>query len=132
MGCRGQCASLIDLCGQKRECRLVAFGRSVFNLELLARKFFLNSLQERVSTVPLALSGKLAVNQLRMTTTECGDAFSTFGQNYGRDGGTLAQTFSFPTLGISMDEGINLLRLPAPDFIKTDMDGIEHIIIRDG
>ena len=82
--------------------------------------------------MPLALSGKLAVNQLRMTTTECGDAFSTFGQNYGRDGGTLAQTFSFPTLGISMDEGINLLRLPAPDFIKTDMDGIEHIIIRDG
>lgn len=68
---------------KKRECRVVAFEPSVFNLELLARNLFLNSLQERVSIVPLALSDKLAVNQLRMTTTEWGGALSTFGQNYG-------------------------------------------------
>jgi len=57
---------------QKRKCRVVAFEPSVFNLELLARNLFLNGLQERVSLVPLALSDKLAVNQLRMTTTEWG------------------------------------------------------------
>ena len=117
---------------KKRECRVVAFEPSVFNLELLARNLFLNSLQERVSIVPLALSDKLAVNQLRMTTTEWGGALSTFGQNYGWDGQALAQIFSFPTLGISMDEGISLLRLPAPDFIKMDVDGIEHVILRGG
>ena len=82
--------------------------------------------------MPLALSDKLAVNQLRMTTTEWGGALSTFGQNYGWDGQAIAQIFSFPTLGISMDEGISLLQLPAPDFIKMDVDGIEHIILRGG
>jgi len=117
---------------KKRECRVVAFEPSVFNLELLARNLFLNELQDRVSIVPLALSDKLAVNQMRMTTTEWGGALSTFGQNYGWDGQALAQTFAFPTLGISMDEGISLLRLPAPDFIKMDVDGIEHIILRGG
>lgn len=117
---------------KKRECRVVAFEPSVFNLELLARNLFLNGLQDRVSIVPLALSDKLAVNQLRMTSTEWGGALSTFGQNYGWDGKTLAQTFSFSTLGISMDEGIRLLQLPTPDFIKMDVDGIEHIILRGG
>ena len=34
---------------KKRECRVVAFEPSVFNLELLAQNFFLNSLQERVA-----------------------------------------------------------------------------------
>jgi hypothetical protein len=57
---------------KKRECQVVAFEPSVFNLELLARNLFLNSLQERVSLVPLALSNNLAANQLRMTTTEWG------------------------------------------------------------
>ena len=117
---------------KKRECRVIAFEPSVFNLELLARNLFLNGLQDRVSIVPLALSDKLAVNQMRMTTTEWGGALSTFGQNFGWDGQALAQTFSFPTLGISMDEGISLLQLPAPDFIKMDVDGIEHIILRGG
>lgn len=117
---------------KKRECRVVAFEPSVFNLELLARNLFINGLQERVSLVPLALSDKLEQSQLRMTTTEWGGALSSFGQNFGWDGQALDQIFSFPTLGVSMDEGIRLLRLPAPDFIKMDVDGIEHMILRGG
>ena len=117
---------------KKRECRVVAFEPSVFNLELLARNLFLNGLQSRVSLVPLALSDKLEQSQLRMTTTEWGGALSSFGQNFGWDGQALDQIFSFPTLGISMDEGISLLRLPDPDFIKMDVDGIEHMILRGG
>jgi len=117
---------------KKRECRVVAFEPSVFNLELLARNLFINGLQERVSLVPLALSDKLEQSQLRMTSTEWGGALSSFGQNFGWDGQALDQIFSFPTLGVSMDEGISLLRLPDPDFIKMDVDGIEHIILRGG
>jgi FkbM family methyltransferase len=117
---------------KKKECRVVAFEPSVFNLELLARNLFLNGLQSRVSLVPLALSDKLEQSQLRMTTTEWGGALSSFGQNFGWDGQALDQIFSFPTLGISMDEGISLLRLPDPDFIKMDVDGIEHMILRGG
>lgn len=31
-----------------------------------------------------------------------------------------------------MDEAVTLLRLTPPDFIKMDVDGIEHIILRGG
>jgi len=61
-----------------------------------------------------------------------GGALSSFGQNFGWDGETIHQAFSFPTLGISMDEAVSLLRLAPPDFIKMDVDGIEHIILRGG
>lgn len=117
---------------RKKGCQVIAFEPSIFNLELLARNLFLNGLQEQVSLIPLALSDKLALNHLRMTTTEWGGALSSFGQDFGWDGKKIAQTFSIPTLGISMDEAVSLLRLAAPDFIKMDVDGIEHIILRGG
>lgn len=117
---------------KKRDCRVTAFEPSVFNLELLARNLYLNDLQKRVAIVPLALSSRLGINLLRMTTTEWGGALSSFGQNFGWDGKTIDQTFSFPTLGIKMDEAVSLLQLAPPDFIKMDVDGIEHIILRGG
>jgi FkbM family methyltransferase len=117
---------------KKRKIRVVAFEPSVFNLELLARNLFLNELQECVNLVPLALNNQLGPNQLRMTTTEWGGALSSFGQNFGWDGKTMDPVFSFSTLGISMDEAVTLLRLTPPDFIKMDVDGIEHLILRGG
>jgi len=117
---------------QKRKCRVVAFEPSVFNLELLARNLFLNDLQNQASILPVALNDGLGINQLRMTTTEWGGALSSFGQSFGWDGLTMEPTFSFSTLGISMDEVVSLLRLDPPDFIKLDVDGIEHIILRGG
>ena len=117
---------------KKKNCRVVAFEPSVFNLELLARNIFLNGLQDLVEIVPLALSEKVGMNLMRMTTTEWGGALSSFGQNFGWDGQTLDPTFSFPAMGISMDEAVSLLRLAPPEFIKMDVDGIEHIILRGG
>jgi FkbM family methyltransferase len=117
---------------KKRECQVVAFEPSVFNLELLARNLFLNGLQDRVSLVPLALSDQLGTNQLHMTNTDWGGALSSFGRNFGWDGQTMDPSFSFPTMGITMDEAVSLLRLAPPEFIKMDVDGIEHIILGGG
>lgn len=115
-----------------RNCRVFAFEPSVFNLELLARNVFLNGLTERVTLVPLPLSDRLAVSTLNMTTTEWGGALSSFGQEYGHDGKVMRQVFKFPTLGLSMVDAAELLRIPQPDFIKMDVDGIEHLILKGG
>ena len=117
---------------KKKNCRVVAFEPSVFNLELLARNIFINELPDLVKIVPLALSEKVGMNFMRMTTTEWGGALSSFGQNFGWDGQTINEKFSFTTLGIGMDEAVSLLHLDPPDFIKMDVDGIEHIILRGG
>lgn len=117
---------------KRRSCRVFAFEPSVFNLELLARNIFLNELTDRVTIVPLPLSDALAINKLNMTTTEWGGALSTFGQNYGHDGQVLSKIFEFPTLGLTMVDAVESLKIPQPDYIKMDVDGIEHLILKGG
>ena len=117
---------------KRRSCRVFAFEPSVFNLELLARNIFNNGLLDRISIIPLPLSDELAINTLNMTTTEWGGALSTFGQNYGHDGQVMSKVFQFPTIGLTMVDAVELLKIPQPDYIKIDVDGIEHLILKGG
>lgn len=117
---------------KSRNCQVFAFEPSVFNLELLARNIFVNDLTERVTIVPLPLSDKQSRSNLNMSTTEWGGALSTFGELYGQDGNPLNKIFTFSTIGISMVEATNLLNIPLPDYIKIDVDGIEHLILKGG
>jgi FkbM family methyltransferase len=116
----------------RRRCRVYAFEPSVFNLELLARNVWLNGLAARVTLVPLALTDALAESSLNMSSTLWGGAMSTFGRTYTHDGAEIAKTFEFRTLGLSMDEAVSRLAIPPPDYIKMDVDGIEHLILQGG
>jgi FkbM family methyltransferase len=115
-----------------RQCRVFAFEPSVFNLELLARNVFLNALIGQVTLIPLPLTEQLAINTLSLTTTEWGGALSTFGENYGHDGQAINKVFEFSTLGISIADAVEHLHIPHPDYIKMDVDGIEHLILKGG
>jgi len=117
---------------KQRGCRVFAFEPSVFNLELLARNIFLNELTEQITIVPLPLCETLAASKLNMTSTEWGGARSTFGQSYGQDGEVMRKVFEFPTIGLSMVDAVELLKIPQPDYIKMDVDGIEHLILKGG
>jgi len=117
---------------KKRRCRVYSFEPSVFNLELLARNIHLNDLTEQISIIPLPLSDKLGFSQMRMTTTEWGGALSTFDQEFGWNGEQINQVFQFPTIGLSMIDAVQCLGIPQPDFIKMDVDGIEHFILGGG
>jgi FkbM family methyltransferase len=115
-----------------RQCDVYAFEPSVFNLELLARNSYLNELTEKICIVPLALTNQLTKNTLNMTSTEWGGALSTFGHDFGWDGKTIEKVFAFQTLGLSMTDAKNMLNIPQPNYIKMDVDGIEHIILQGG
>ncbi len=118
--------------GKKQSCRVFAFEPSIFNLELLGRNIFLNSLTDSITIVPLPLSDQLAISNLNMTSTTWGGAMSTFNQGYGHDGNAIEKIFVTPTIGLSMDDAINLLGIPQPKYIKMDVDGIEHLILKGG
>lgn len=115
-----------------RNCRVYAFEPSVFNLELLARNIFLNNLQNRITIIPVALSDQLGLNSFKMTTTAWGGALSTFGQDFDQNGALLKDIFEYQTLGMSITDVVSLLHIPQPDYIKIDVDGIEHLILRGG
>lgn len=113
-----------------RGCRVVAFEPSVFNLELLARNVCLNELTQQVTLVPLPLSDKVSENTLNMTSTQWGGALSSFGVEHGFDGKPLDKVFEFRTVGTPGDLLPGALSIPIPDFIKVDVDGIEHLVLR--
>ncbi len=117
---------------KRRNCSVWAFEPSVFNLELLARNIHLNGLTEQICILPLALSDSLGANKLRMTTTEWGGALSTFGKDFGWDSKAIHQVFAFRTLGLSMEDALQRLVVPQPDYIKMDVDGLEHFILKGG
>jgi FkbM family methyltransferase len=115
-----------------RKCRVFAFEPSVLNLELLARNIYANDLCELVTIVPLPLSDKLSFNTLNMSSIEWGGAKSTFKENYGHDGRHMTPLLKVPTIGLSMVEMVGLLKIRQPDYIKMDVDGIEHLILGSG
>ena len=115
-----------------RGCTVFAFEPSVFNLEVLARNIFLNGLTELITIIPLPLSDRLSVSKINMTATEWGAALSTFGHGYGHDGAPIGKVFEVPTIGLSMLDAVNLLGIRQPDYIKMDVDGIEHLILQGG
>ncbi len=115
-----------------RDCKVFSFEPSVFNLELLARNIYLNNLSEKIIMIPIALTEKLTLSKFNMTSTDLGGALSTFEHEYTHDGSNIKKTFNYSTLGISMDEVINLMKISHPDYIKIDVDGIEHLILKGG
>ncbi|MEI6300053.1 MAG: FkbM family methyltransferase [Betaproteobacteria bacterium] len=115
-----------------RNCTVMAFEPSVFNLELLARNIFLNDLTDKVIMVPIPLSDRLTVSTLNMSMTDWGGAMSTFGKEYSYDAKPLVKVFEFRTLGLSMDDAVARLDIAQPDYIKMDVDGIEHLILKGG
>lgn len=115
-----------------KDCSVLAFEPSVFNLELLARNTYINNLINKITIFPLPLSNESSSDKLNMTTTQWGGALSTFGQEYGQDGEVLEKVFEFQTCSIPMDRLCHYFRLPEPDYIKMDVDGIEHLILQGG
>lgn len=115
-----------------RKCRVFAFEPSVLNLELLARNIHVNNLSEVVTIVPLPLSDRLSFSTLNMSSMDWGGAKSTFKETYGNDGRPMDTVLKVPTIGLSMVEMVELLKIPQPDYIKMDVDGIEHLILGAG
>jgi FkbM family methyltransferase len=116
----------------KSDAFVFAFEPSVFNLEVLARNIYLNGLQNRITTIPNPLNDNLGISLFNMSSTSWGGALHSFGQKFDQEGLNHNTVFGYQTLGMTMTDAIRLLGIPAPNFIKIDVDGIEHFILRGG
>ncbi|MDC1414810.1 FkbM family methyltransferase [Gammaproteobacteria bacterium] len=117
---------------QCKDAKVFAFEPSLFNLELLARNIYLNNLHENIAIAPIALSDKTNFGSIKMTSTEMGSALATFGEDFGWDGQKIKHNFTFKTIGMTMDDAASYLQIPLPNYIKIDVDGLEHLILLGG
>ena len=112
-----------------RNCRVIAFEPSVFNLEWLARNIWKNGLADRIQIVPVALAGESGFQMMDFSTTEWGGANSHFGGGDTAPGHRRYGELKYQIMGLNPDSMVQSGMVPRPDHIKIDVDGIEHLIL---
>ena len=120
------------LAAKAKGCNVFAFEPSVFNLESLVRNIHNNGLHTQVVIIPVALSNANGVNTFHLSSTEWGGALSTFQENYDQYGEVMTPICEYRIPGLTLDDVVESLRIPTPDYIKLDVDGIEHLILAGG
>jgi FkbM family methyltransferase len=111
-------------------CRVVAFEPNALTYPLLVRHVIANGVADRVTALPIALSGgEPSVETFRLSALTPG---STLNQLDLGDAPPMRQgceAARYPVVAGSADRLIQLLNLPTPDHLKLDVDGIEPLIL---
>ena len=115
-----------------KNCNVISVEPSVFNLSLLAKNIFINNLQKKINILSNPLSDKLSKSDFNMIDISQGSALSSFSKLKTFNGKNIKANFSYLTFGITLDYFFKLYKLKHPDYIKIDVDGIEHLILKGG
>ena len=83
--------------------------------------------------MPLALTNQnnIFLNMNEKSFVE-GGALNSFGETYNFEGKQFDAEMKYKTFGTSIDYIIEKNILEIPDYIKIDVDGIEHLILKGG
>ena len=114
---------------KKRNAKVFSFEPSFFNLEFLARNVYMNKLTDNIFIFPVALNDTIAMSNFRLTSTEWGGALSTFDKDFDDSGNKIQSEFIYNTIGFDIDHLVQVTKIPLPDHVKIDVDGLEHFIL---
>lgn len=110
---------------------VVSFEPSTSNLRILSRNISINKYQDRIKIFQLPLSDQENKYQL-MNESEFIEGFSqnTFGKSIDFKGSNFIPKNTYNIIGTSINHLLKNDILNFPNYIKIDVDGIEHIILR--
>ena len=108
----------------------ISFEPSTSNLRVLSRNISINNLENKIKILSAPLSNK--ENQF-LTMNEGdfieGGALNTFGENYDFAGNLFDSKMKYKILGTTIKNLLDNNILEIPQYIKIDVDGIEHLIL---
>jgi len=110
--------------------KIFSFEPSTSNLRVLSRNISINQQQERITINQFPLTKyENSYLVLKETRFQEGCAMNTFGENFGDDGNIIYEKNSYKVFGNNINNLIDSRILDIPDYIKIDVDGIEHLIL---
>ena len=116
---------------KKNNIKIISFEPSSLNLNLLSKNISINNLSNRISIYQIALSKFENKFMLFNESTDSeGGALSSFGVNYNYEGKKFDVVKDYNIFGNSINYLLRNKILDVPNYIKIDVDGIEHLIIK--
>ena len=110
-----------------------SFEPSTSNLRTLSRNISINKLEKKIKILPIPLSNKKnSFLEMKEGSFLEGGALNTFGENYNFEGKNFDSDHKYHLFGTTIDYLIDQKILNIPDYIKIDVDGIEHLILEGG
>ena len=112
---------------------IIAFEPSSSNLRVLTRNISINNLEKNIKVVPTPLTNKKNIFQ-EMNEGQFveGGALNSFGEKFDFEGKEFKPTMKYNLLGTTINYFLENSILDIPDYIKIDVDGIEHLILEGG
>ena len=122
------CASV-----HRNKSKIYAFEPSTSNLRVLSRNIFINNFQKDISINQLPLTSiPNTFLPMRENDFQEGISLNTFGENFNFEGKEFNLKNEYSILGSSIDYLVEKKIMEIPDYIKIDVDGIEHLILKGG
>ena len=110
--------------------KTISFEPSTSNLRVLSRNISINNLEKRIKIFPIPLSD---IENQFLTMNEGqfieGGALNSFGSNLDFEGNSFQSEMKYTLLGTNINFLLDNKILDVPDYIKIDVDGIEHFIL---
>ncbi|WP_157101744.1 FkbM family methyltransferase [Candidatus Pelagibacter sp. HIMB1321] len=111
-------------------CQVISFEPSTNNLRVLSRNISINNLEKsiKIFTNPLTDNSKKFLMMQHNEFNE-GGALNSFGANHNFEGKKFSFPMKYQLFGFSIKDILDNKFLEIPDYIKIDVDGIEHLIL---
>ena len=111
----------------------IAFEPSSSNLRVLTRNISINNLEKNIKVVSIPLTNKENIFQeMKEGQFIEGGALNSFGEKFDFEGKEFKPNMKYNLLGTTIDYFLENSILDIPDYIKIDVDGIEHLILEGG
>jgi FkbM family methyltransferase len=112
---------------------VISFEPSTSNLRILSRNISINNLEKKIKIfqLPLGLNKNQFLEFSERKFNE-GESHNSLDKNIDFEGKKLDPMNSYQVLSTNIDQVIDDKILDIPNYIKIDVDGIEHLILKGG
>lgn len=110
--------------------KVYAFEPAIFNFSQLCRNIQLNKSQGVIIPLAVALSDETRIGEFNYHNQIPGGSLHTFGKAIDHVGNVFEPEYVQPMISYRIDDLIEQFKVPVPNHIKIDVDGIELSVLK--
>jgi len=109
--------------------QVYAFEPAAINYSVLNENIKINCLDDRIHALSIAFNDQTKIDHFYMSDTKVGSALHSFGDLRDQFGKPFQISLKQAMIGFKIDDFVSKFNFEPPNYIKIDVDGIEHKIL---